>query len=183
MNLAGVGPRSRLPLIEHMFVCYGAFRTETPGKQVAHAGSHPRGINGSTRRNVRAWRGADPRAATRGSERVIAARGSLARYAEPVGRDRRRSPRPGWPPSRRGRQSSSVSPLSSRGLGRRPLTAETRVRIPVAVLQHPPVYGGFVVLGVVRQPPRRRARAPKRAGSSSPLTSASAPAIPASATR
>jgi hypothetical protein len=26
------------------------------------------------------------------------------------------------------------SPLSSRGLGRRPLTAETRVRIPVAVL-------------------------------------------------
>ena len=28
-------------------------------------------------------------------------------------------------------------PLSSRGLGRRPLTAETRVRIPVAVLQIP----------------------------------------------
>src|SRR4051812_45299421 len=29
------------------------------------------------------------------------------------------------------------APLSSRGLGRRPLTAETRVRIPVAVLQNP----------------------------------------------
>ena len=28
----------------------------------------------------------------------------------------------------------SIAPLSSRGLGRRPLTAETRVRIPVAVL-------------------------------------------------
>jgi hypothetical protein len=44
----------------------------------------------------------------------------------------------------------SVSPLSSRGLGRRPLTAETRVRIPVAVLQNPRVFGGFVVVGVVR---------------------------------
>ena len=44
----------------------------------------------------------------------------------------------------------SLSPLSSRGLGRRPLTAETRVRIPVAVLQNPRVVGGFVVFGVVR---------------------------------
>ena len=42
------------------------------------------------------------------------------------------------------------SPLSSRGLGRRPLTAETRVRIPVAVLQNPRAFGGFCVLGVVR---------------------------------
>ena len=43
-----------------------------------------------------------------------------------------------------------TSPLSSRGLGRRPLTAETRVRIPVAVLQKSRVHGVFVVLGLVR---------------------------------
>src|SRR5204862_2603608 len=35
-------------------------------------------------------------------------------------------------------------PPSSRGLGRRPLTAETGVRIPVAVLKSP-VYAGFCV--------------------------------------
>ena len=52
--------------------------------------------------------------------------------------------RPRPPPERQS------PPLSSRGLGRRPLTAETRVRIPVAVLQNPRVDGGFVVLGVVR---------------------------------
>src|SRR5205823_9786940 len=34
------------------------------------------------------------------------------------------------------------APLSSRGLGRRPLTAETRVRIPVAVLTEPPLWTG-----------------------------------------
>ena len=38
-------------------------------------------------------------------------------------------------------------PLSSRGLGRRPLTAETGVRIPVAVLQNPALGGGFLVPG------------------------------------
>jgi hypothetical protein len=32
----------------------------------------------------------------------------------------------------------AYAPLSSRGLGRRPLMAETRVRIPVAVLRKPP---------------------------------------------
>ena len=41
-------------------------------------------------------------------------------------------------------------PLSSRGLGRRPLTAETGVRIPVAVLREPACPAGFVVLGRVR---------------------------------
>ncbi len=41
-------------------------------------------------------------------------------------------------------------PLSSRGLGRRPLTAETRVRIPVAVLRSPRVHGGFRVFRGVR---------------------------------
>src|ERR671915_764061 len=35
-------------------------------------------------------------------------------------------------------QSPADGPPSSRGLGRRPLTAETGVRIPVAVLQKPP---------------------------------------------
>src|SRR5579862_8233526 len=40
---------------------------------------------------------------------------------------RRRGPQGLWYPP------TPVSPLSSRGLGRRPLTAETRVRIPVAV--------------------------------------------------
>src|SRR3954454_15200048 len=34
-------------------------------------------------------------------------------------------------------------PLSSRGLGRRPLTAETGVRIPVAVLHDARLPGGF----------------------------------------
>src|SRR4051812_48584960 len=38
------------------------------------------------------------------------------------------------------------SPLSSRGLGRRPLTAETGVRIPVAVLPTPRERGAFCVL-------------------------------------
>ena len=39
------------------------------------------------------------------------------------------------------------APLSSRGLGRRPLMAETRVRIPVAVLVWPRVYGALRFLG------------------------------------
>ena len=39
------------------------------------------------------------------------------------------------------------APLSSRGLGRRPLMAETRVRIPVAVLLTPRVDGAFRVSG------------------------------------
>src|SRR5262249_13145940 len=42
------------------------------------------------------------------------------------------------------------SPLSSRGLGRRPLTAETRVRIPVAVLRTPVLAGVYSFGGVVR---------------------------------
>jgi hypothetical protein len=51
------------------------------------------------------------------------------------------------------------APLSSRGLGRRPLMAETRVRIPVAVLATPRVYGAFRVLGpsVKRWAKRERA--------------------------
>ena len=43
------------------------------------------------------------------------------------------------------------APLSSRGLGRRPLTAETGVRIPVAVLRKPAHTAGFVV---PKAPPR-----------------------------
>jgi hypothetical protein len=39
--------------------------------------------------------------------------------------------------------SDGFLPLSSRGLGRRPLTAETGVRIPVAVLQRPRDRGAF----------------------------------------
>ena len=38
-------------------------------------------------------------------------------------------------------------PLSSRGLGRRPLTAETGVRIPVAVSLKPACLAGFVLVG------------------------------------
>jgi hypothetical protein len=38
---------------------------------------------------------------------------------------------------------TDFAPLSSRGLGRRPLMAETRVRIPVAVLLALQVYGAF----------------------------------------
>src|SRR5579884_3077861 len=45
----------------------------------------------------------------------------------------------------------SSAPLSSRGLGRRPLMAETGVRIPVAVLDSPRVYGAFRVLGALRE--------------------------------
>src|SRR3954466_6240150 len=41
---------------------------------------------------------------------------------------------------------TAYSPLSSRGLGRRPLTAETGVRIPVAVLNEAPAgAGAFLV--------------------------------------
>jgi site-specific DNA recombinase len=42
--------------------------------------------------------------------------------------------------------SADALPLSSRGLGRRPLMAETGVRIPVAVFDWPRVYGAFRVL-------------------------------------
>jgi hypothetical protein len=41
------------------------------------------------------------------------------------------------------------APLSSRGLGRRPLMAETRVRIPVAVLLAPRKHGRFAFLGLM----------------------------------
>jgi hypothetical protein len=43
--------------------------------------------------------------------------------------------------------SADFAPLSSRGLGRRPLMAETRVRIPVAVSNAPRVFGAFRVSG------------------------------------
>ena len=42
---------------------------------------------------------------------------------------------------------SRYPPLSSRGLGRRPLMAETRVRIPVAVLTDALHIAGFWVFG------------------------------------
>src|SRR3954447_17763377 len=51
-------------------------------------------------------------------------------------------------------------PLSSRGLGRRPLTAETGVRIPVAVLHDARPPAGFVVLEQASQDRRRRSRVP-----------------------
>ena len=43
------------------------------------------------------------------------------------------------------------APLSSRGLGRRPLMPETRVRIPVAVLLSPCVYGALRVFGLLTE--------------------------------
>jgi hypothetical protein len=43
--------------------------------------------------------------------------------------------------------SPANAPLSSRGLGRRPLMPETRVRIPVAVLRKPPRHRGFSRFG------------------------------------
>src|SRR4051794_9472134 len=43
---------------------------------------------------------------------------------------------------------TAYSPLSSRGLGRRPLTAETGVRIPVAVLQTKPRVSGAFLLAL-----------------------------------
>jgi hypothetical protein len=49
------------------------------------------------------------------------------------------------------------APLSSRGLGRRPLTAVTRVRIPVAVLKRKPRNSGVSCLRVSqRNPPNSR---------------------------
>jgi hypothetical protein len=52
------------------------------------------------------------------------------------------------------------APLSSRGLGRRPLTAETGVRIPVAVLgKRLPAGGAFVVDGLSGRPAQDDARA------------------------
>ena len=59
------------------------------------------------------------------------------------------------------------APLSSRGLGRRPLMAETRVRIPVAVLELAPEnYGRFRRSGRVRASARAsRARHAHRAAS------------------
>ena len=59
-------------------------------------------------------------------------------------------------------------PLSSRGLGRRPLTAETRVRIPVAVLTDPLVVSGFCRF--------RAGRAPVRAPVGSKLVPSARPA-------
>ena len=65
--------------------------------------------------------------------------------------------------------SKSTPPLSSRGLGRRPLTAETRVRIPVAVLTTPCEHGAFAVSGAPWASPwaspacvRRRAHGRRR---------------------
>ena len=53
----------------------------------------------------------------------------------------------------------SSLPLSSRGLGRRPLTAETGVRIPVAVPLRPAHEAGFVVLvDCARRPARKSVR-------------------------
>jgi len=68
-----------------------------------------------------------------------------------------------------GRAEQAPAPLSSRGLGRRPLTAETRVRIPVAVLRKPRNHGAFVVLGdtlgdSARQPPWASAPASRAVG-------------------
>ena len=50
------------------------------------------------------------------------------------------------------------TPLSSRGLGRRPLTAETRVRIPVAVLDWPREVGPIVFRSRGRHRSRKSAR-------------------------
>jgi hypothetical protein len=46
-------------------------------------------------------------------------------------------------PRKRPLQSPTDEPPSSRGLGRRPLTAETGVRIPLAVLGNPALAAGF----------------------------------------
>src|SRR5262249_36764024 len=60
------------------------------------------------------------------------------------------------------------APLSSRGLGRRPLMAETRVRIPAGVLERPRNLGADWVLGAVGKgpgewaPPAARAPLPRR---------------------
>ena len=66
-------------------------------------------------------------------------------------------------------QSPADGPPSSRGLGRRPLTAETGVRIPVAVPPNPAQERGFVVLGSRAATPSRttRARRRRRTGSRS----------------
>jgi hypothetical protein len=58
---------------------------------------------------------------------------------------------------------AACAPLSSRGLGRRPLMAETRVRIPVAVLDTPRSHGAFVV-----QRTGRDGRAPRLVRGGSP---------------
>ena len=75
--------------------------------------------------------------------------------AHPLSAPRARRPTLRYP-SRR------PAPLSSRGLGRRPLTAETGVRIPVAVLRKRPCTGVFVVrrrCASVRAPAVRTAEA------------------------
>src|ERR1039458_9883836 len=64
------------------------------------------------------------------------------------------------------------APLSSRGLGRRPLMAETRVRIPVAVLVWPRVYGAFAVLGAARARIRASSAGQERTGWRIPATRA-----------
>ena len=65
-----------------------------------------------------------------------------------TGRSERRenTPMPGRV-RRQSLQSPAGRPPSSRGLGRRPLTAETGVRIPVAVPRDPALGAGFVVPG------------------------------------
>ena len=120
------------------------------------------------------------RRASTNSATSAGAPATLATRARGCGRERPREAR------RRGRSSclqldpfatlvADCAPLSSRGLGRRPLTAETGVRIPVAVLGKPSKSEGFLVSGALRdtvrdgQPARlrhvsSRARVARRTG-------------------
>lgn len=67
------------------------------------------------------------------------ASGASGLYARGGSSPLSRTPEPllDWP------SSNTLLPLSSRGLGRRPLTAETGVRIPVAVLTKAPEIRGL----------------------------------------
>ena len=95
------------------------------------------------------------RRASTNSATSAGAPATLATRARGCGRERPREAR------RRGRSSclqpdpfatlvADCAPLSSRGLGRRPLTAETGVRIPVAVLRKPSKSEGFLISGALR---------------------------------
>jgi hypothetical protein len=107
-------------------------------------------------------------------------RGRIASDGGPEQPDRgRRGPLVSARPATNPPLQSAARPPSSRGLGRRPLTAETGVRIPVAVLRKPALRAGFgrlrPSLGKRLAEKRRRRRPAMRGGAERIAATSGAP--------